>query len=118
MLSMSVMPPISFYPNKTGDNIASRSFLPLLCLIHNSIRLLSISETFNATTSLIRNPAPKATDKAVQHFRLLVAFFRIVSKVYQMLILAIAPVNQSDNLVVKTDFIEVNSCGGYWHLSH
>jgi hypothetical protein len=118
MLSMSVMPPISFYPNKTGDNIASRSFLPLLCLIHNSIRLLSISETFNATTSLIRNPAPKATDKAVQHFRLLVAFFRIVSKVYQMLILAIAPVNQSDNLVVKTDFIEVNSCGGYWHLCH
>jgi heme/copper-type cytochrome/quinol oxidase subunit 3 len=35
-----------------------------------------------------------------------------------MLILAIAPVNQSDNLMVKTDFIEVKICDGYWHFCH
>src|ERR1700722_12581303 len=36
-----------------------------LCSTRRSIRLLSISPTFRAVTSLTRSPAPYATDKAV-----------------------------------------------------
>jgi hypothetical protein len=56
--------------NNIGDSFAKRSFWPLPCSTFNTIRSLSISETFKATALLIRNPAPYATDNAARYFGL------------------------------------------------
>src|SRR5450631_3374114 len=44
--------------SRCGDNITNRSLWPLPCSIRITMRSLSMSDTFSATTSDTRNPAP------------------------------------------------------------